>query len=520
MALSAVDARLSFLTLPVASCPEWERRLVRVLTGMFFLGLSVILAAPFFSGSSWLIFVQDDFLYYLKVAQNIAQGRGSTFNGIVPTNGYQPLWLLILVAFSWITQNQHLVVAFLAMSTFVAAVITFLLARRLLRSTGIRPLLIFSMAAWTTLYAVTLFFYGMEVTLTVPIILGVINLLLNVTWLERSSVHTLLLGLLVSAMVLSRIDTLIFGGLVLVGILFHPKLRKLLRIKLVVGAMLGLVPLLLYFLFNYVLFQTWLPVSGMAKELRLDHGPSVEPWRVFLHPLAAFLGAILLFAFVLLPVIKRELSPMAQVVFPAVLTFPFVYYFILSWVSDWTLWGWYMYPIRSAVCISFLIFCLWRPLSRLLQTSVVLCFLLFTVFTCLGLLRWTRQQTDIYAATLDIQKFARTHPGVYAMGDRAGRVGYLLPDPVIQTEGLMMDREYLEYVRRQRPLRETLAHYKVRYYIATAYQPFTGCFMANEPAKAGPNSAHMRSEFCEQPQASYVHDGVETLIFDLGQSRQ
>jgi hypothetical protein len=134
-------------------------------------------------------------------------------------------------------------------------------------------------------------------------------------------------------------------------------------------------------------------------------------------------------------------------------------------------------------------------------------------------MRWTRQQTDIYEASVEIQQFAATHPGTYAMGDRAGRVAYLIPDPLIQTEGLMMDRNYLEYIRRQTPLRETLAHYKVRYYVATAYEPFSGCFKANEPAKAGPNSAHMRAEFCEQPVATYFHNDIETLIFDLGRNK-
>lgn len=503
----------------ISLAPEWERRLVPILTGVFFAGLIAILTAPFFSHASWLIFVQDDLLYYLKVAQNIAHGHGSTFNGIVATNGYQPLWLLVLIVFSWFTESPRLILAFLALSDLTAAVATFLLARKLLRISGARPLLIFVLAAWTTLYSVTLFFYGMEVTLTVPITLGVVCLLLDVSWLERSARHTFLLGLLLSAMVLSRIDTLIFGALILAGILLSPQLRRLVRPNLVLGAALGLLPLVVYFLINHLLFQTWLPVSGMAKELKSDHLPSIEPWRVFFHPLAASFTTVLLAAFLLLPVIKDRLSPMARVVFPAVLLFPFLYYFILSCVSDWTLWGWYMYPIRSAVAISFLIFCLWTPLSRLLQTPLVTGFLLLTVFLCLGLLRWTRQQTDIYAATLEIQEFARMHPGTYAMGDRAGRVGYLLSDPVVQTEGLMMDRDYLGYIRRQTPLRDTLAHYNVRYYIATAYQPYTGCFEAGEPAKAGPKSAHMRAEFCEQPSATFLHDGVETLIFDLRQKR-
>ena len=38
-------------------------------------------------------FMHDDSYFYLQVAHNIAQGNGSTFHGITPTNGYHPLWL-------------------------------------------------------------------------------------------------------------------------------------------------------------------------------------------------------------------------------------------------------------------------------------------------------------------------------------------------------------------------------------------------------------------------------------------
>ena len=40
-------------------------------------------------------FTRDDAYYYFKVAQNITEGRGITFDGINPTNGYHPLWMLI-----------------------------------------------------------------------------------------------------------------------------------------------------------------------------------------------------------------------------------------------------------------------------------------------------------------------------------------------------------------------------------------------------------------------------------------
>ncbi len=42
-------------------------------------------------------FVRDDAYYYFKVAENIGLGHGSTFDGINPTNGYHPLWMLVCI---------------------------------------------------------------------------------------------------------------------------------------------------------------------------------------------------------------------------------------------------------------------------------------------------------------------------------------------------------------------------------------------------------------------------------------
>ncbi len=492
-----------------------EHRLARWLTILLFTGIAVICALPVLSRDPWMIFVQDDLLYYLKVAQNIAHGHGSTFNGIVPTNGYQPLWLLVLLCVSYVTESGRAVLAFLAVSNVVAACATFLLARSLLRSTGVRSLLAFALASFVTLYSLTLFFYGMEVTLTVPIVLGVLCLLRHTAWLSRSPLHTFALGLLLSTMVLSRIDTLILGGLILAGILVTPSLRGLLRPALVLGTGLGLLPILFYFLLNHRFFHTWLPISGMAKELKANHIPSIEPWRVFFHPLAGGFALILVAALLLLHTVRERLSPMERILYPAVIVFPFIYYFILCCVSDWTLWGWYMYPIRTALCVSLVIFCLWPTSTRLLQQPIVTAILVLLVFVSLGVMRWRRQQTDIYAASVEIQNFAATHPGTYAMGDRAGRVAALIPDPVLQTEGLMMDRDFLQLVAARTPLRDVLARYHAQYYIGTAYEPYSGCFEAAEPAKAGPTSAKMRAEFCEKPLATFNHDGVTTLIYDL-----
>ncbi len=39
----------------------------------------------------------DDAFYYLTIARNVAQGQGVTLNGLEPTNGFHPLWAMLLL---------------------------------------------------------------------------------------------------------------------------------------------------------------------------------------------------------------------------------------------------------------------------------------------------------------------------------------------------------------------------------------------------------------------------------------
>ncbi len=68
----------------------FELALIAVVMGVH---LFVAFSAPRNFSTRW--FTRDDAYYYFKVAQNISEGHGSTFDGINLTNGYHPLWLLV-----------------------------------------------------------------------------------------------------------------------------------------------------------------------------------------------------------------------------------------------------------------------------------------------------------------------------------------------------------------------------------------------------------------------------------------
>lgn len=72
--------------------PWFEIILVTVL-----MGISIYAALSDSQNLSWRWFTRDDAYYYFKVAQNISEGHGSTFDGLNRSNGYHPLWMLVCI---------------------------------------------------------------------------------------------------------------------------------------------------------------------------------------------------------------------------------------------------------------------------------------------------------------------------------------------------------------------------------------------------------------------------------------
>ena len=494
-----------------------ERPVLGLLSVFLFALLAIRLTTPLLSAGPWLAYVQDDFYYYLKVAQNIAHGHGSTFNGVIPTNGYHPLWEALFVAVSIFTSKLHVVLGVQAALIWTATLITFLLSFRLFCMQQVRTLTGFALSLWVALYSLRIFIQGMEVTLTIPLVLAVIIMSLEIEFWLAGFWHACAYGLLLALTVLSRLDSAILIALIAAGLLLQPDIRRRLRSFSLAGLALGLTPLVLYLASNEIIFHTLLPVSGMAKQLKAGLSPSMAPWRIMNlnHPAYMLVFLPIPLAIVSFPWARKHLSLLKQVVFAAVLVFPFVYFSILSLRSDWPSWGWYLYSLRTAECIALVVLCSWPRLKSFLEGR-------WAAFILLGLFmfgwvvwQWPVQTPELYAASEDLAGFSRTHPGVYAMGDRSGSAGYLMSEPMIQTEGLMMDRNYLNELRSGRSLQEVLSEYHVRYYIGSSNAPLAGCFKATEPSQAGPDSPHLQGMFCQKPVAVFVHDGRYTGVYDL-----
>ena len=64
----------------------------------------------------------DDAFYYFQIAYHLAEGKFSTFDGgISRTNGYHPIWLLLITPFYWIFDKETALFAIKALEIMLIA---------------------------------------------------------------------------------------------------------------------------------------------------------------------------------------------------------------------------------------------------------------------------------------------------------------------------------------------------------------------------------------------------------------
>ena len=478
--------------------------------------------------SSLLGFYDDDAFYYFQVARNIVAHHHSTFDGTHSTNGYHPLWMLTLVVLGLFSSGKtfFFLLQCVALASFT---ITLLAARGACRCLSGNAVLTQVAAAIVALESLVLIRSGMEITLTIPLALLLCWYRLHPQF-RWTPGHAVGIGLLSALIVLSRLDSVLLIALFLLLDLAVERpataTGRWYRIYAVLSCTL---PLALYALFNRTWYHLWLPVSGEAKQMRMHHsihlaalhaafGPINFPYLILVvYPT---LLVVLLAAISLLKRREPRLRRSTLALSISLLLFPILQLVLFSALSDWPIWPWYLYSLPLATTGGFLLFfSRYRQLAHrkdagvLLQGSVIaLVFLLAAAsMSDTPAARW-------YLFGRDMEAFSQTHDGIYAMGDCAGTTAYLIHQPVIQLEGLVMDAPFLENIRDQRNLNQVLGNYGVRYYITANAQRTGQCYDTIEPIHAGPDSPHMHGSFCQAPDATYTHGASTLYVFDLNTS--
>jgi len=439
-----------------------------VLFALLFVAATVFLArllpAVLDGTDSVRSFVVDDGFYYLKIAENIAGGNGSTFDGESLTNGYQPLWMMAILPVAAVTRllSPELATLTFTLWNHLCFLILVLLFGRLAAKRWPHSVLI-GIGLLAQSKVISLFSSGVEAPLLAVLLIvsyavfdrcpppdeGVVRPAPS-TW-----VYYWLFGLAAAGVVLARLDHLLvvlpmFAAIVLS--LRHEKLGTRV-INLGRAAAPGILLTVCYVGFNFWMFSTPLPVSGANKlHLFLSNQKSLAGTLLLMNKTNL---ALLCSPFVLLVFLAalRKLKRPSNVptTLRLFLTGSALYCLFIS-VSVSDIQRWYL----VAPVLSIIFFTCWAAETYLplrMSRLIALILMVTAVASNYSRAQIALQSDNSVHAVGRFASWANSHldsSAVVAVCD-AGEICHVFSQRVINADGLVNDLEY------SRAFREGLA---------------------------------------------------------------
>ncbi len=289
--------------------------------------------------------------------------------------------------------------------------------------------------------------------------------------------------------------------------------KRLLRIGI------GMLPIVVYVISNIYFFDILVPISGMAKsviEITSFHTELLTSLFVMtkFKIMFIFFYVFTIFNF---KKIKNASVNIKIFFYTAILSLP-IYYLQTSLRSDWPIWHWYWYPFiisffMMGPVLDYIFSKFEIKLPKIIQNILFYMIIFYTVILFLNMFKAIHSYSPLHMAGMKISNFEKKNPGIYAMGDRAGIVGFLIKSPLVQLEGLVMDKKYLDLLEEKDSIEKVLNEYNVDYYIGTDLKKLQNdCYMIVEPVQSSGYSRQIKSELCWKEVLKFKIGNVSTFI--------
>lgn len=331
-------------------------RLAFILSFMTVAGFALwrLLLVTLLPLQSCVALTEDDAYYYMNIALNIVKGNGVTFDGINLTNGFHPLWQIMLVPVYWLIPDDKdlalRVILVLQLVIYLTGVV--LVSRFIHRRYGYLAVLPGLAVFFISLYS-NKFVEGMETPVQL-VILILIVIYMATKWCDNEVTNRkdIVLGLLIGLMGLARLETVIIIVPCCFYVLWHNIRNRKGFISLIgrgcrIGVpAIGVVsPFLIWNKFNFGSFAT---ISSRLKS-SFPH-LSFDPGIILKFPQwAVFVAACLLFVALMafrnrMSFFRRISDKMTSGYGAAVLIyacFVIMHFSLILFFSRWEIAGWY-----------------------------------------------------------------------------------------------------------------------------------------------------------------------------------
>ncbi len=431
--------------------------------------LIAVVVSVFLLISTFGVQLVDDGYYYLEIARNIANGNGITFDGLNSTNGFHPLWQIMLVPIFLMTKSRTLAaMAVTMLQTLLFAASGYMLYRILLENTKKIYLSITGSALWLFNF----WFWskgalsGMETGLLI-LCFGTSILLFSRSL--RGSCSSWLLSISLIATCTARLDSVALVIGICAIFLIIRRYRDALQTGLPV-----MIYLIFYMVANRLIFGGLFPVSGYIKSAagsellrQLFENGNL---RFFQHgaanfvsfatlggrlPLLAALVAIAGIVWAVLRVIRTAGTPIREVVaVSCIYTAALLLYYSFMYDSLLDIYTYYWFPVIFCAIISFVLI-LSRMRLRLLRSGITL--ILFAGLIAFNIV-YAHDRLQSYSFVIpdsarperNAVNFLNTLDDGTVIGSwDAGYVGYYCRHRVVNLDGLVNNYEYQAILHEQ-----------------------------------------------------------------------
>jgi hypothetical protein len=246
---------------------QWKNKSQFLLITLIFTFI-ISRSAYFFSKSSeWLVdfWLFEDYGYALKIAKNLALGNGETFDGVIPTNGYQPLyvWVIAVVDYLFSLNNSQLIIISLILSILaylVGICSIYLITKNFSQSNYV--------AIFTVLiYVINFNFFknshnGLETGLALS--LFVLSFYLMITFSYSDKKRVLYSNIVFIFAFLARVDFLLLYVLFMIFNIFSENLKNI--INFFKSQMFFIISISIYLFYNLIKFDSLFPTSGIVTR--------------------------------------------------------------------------------------------------------------------------------------------------------------------------------------------------------------------------------------------------------------
>jgi hypothetical protein len=207
-----------------------------------------------------------DTFYYFVYGREAADLRFFSWNGLYPSNGFHPLWLVFVSLSFLISQNLDIVIYLLSIFLFVFFIISLWCFYRINQIYNDKLVQIISTFLFTIL-ATKYFFWYMESALSVVLFLGYIYYVIFKFILKdkKNILISLNIGIISSLIALSRLDLVLLISPLHGYLIFCSILQRNIKASLA----LALPPILIvggYVILIYLITGSPVPLSGVIKS--------------------------------------------------------------------------------------------------------------------------------------------------------------------------------------------------------------------------------------------------------------